>query len=284
MWGSEIERGHVNPSSIPQRILGQSIGMRLQLMCLHVQFRLEDHELLVQTLLIGAEEVVFAEMLLKRIVVNEILLIAALPTSITNMASFVLVSAMSIELVIAIKSRPTETTFRMTLEAALIYRTRIVVSKTLMFPQLLRCEQLMLMREDLLVPRAEVTHDFVMDIFDMVMEMWPAQAGLVTISIGAVVSKKDDGVGVYSIIRILDTQRIVCMCDLGLLKLFKSPGLIVGKDEVFCFRLSGQQRRDDGSCSLLDNGHRHASCIVFEAAMHRYGMCGDCMVLWSDAG
>lgn len=67
-----------------------------------------------------------------------------------------LVTAMRVELVIAIKTHTTKSAFGMAFEPALINCSRIVVAEFLMFSQLGGCEKIVLMSEDLLVPSAKV--------------------------------------------------------------------------------------------------------------------------------
>jgi hypothetical protein len=73
------------------------------------------------------------------------------------MASFVLISAMGIKLIIAIESLATEATFRVSLEATLVDCTRLVISLLLMFPQFCRCKKSVFVCKDLFIPGAQVT-------------------------------------------------------------------------------------------------------------------------------
>lgn len=96
---------------------------------------------------------VSSKMLFQGIVVLIVLLLSSFVPPITNVTSFMFISTMCVELVITIEPLHTKSTLGMPLESTLIYGTRIVVAKLLMFPKLLRGEQLMFMGEDLLVPR-----------------------------------------------------------------------------------------------------------------------------------
>lgn len=96
-------------------------------------------------------------------------------TAIANVASFVLVSTMSVQLVIAIESLPTETTLGVALEAALVDGTRFVVTMLLVFSQLSHCEESVLVSEHLFVPctkvaimshRAQVSHLVLIIVFN----------------------------------------------------------------------------------------------------------------------
>lgn len=72
------------------------------------------------------------------------------------MASLMLVPAVCVELVVAVESLPTEAALGMALEAALVDGSRVVVAKFFVLVQLGWREQLMLVREDLFIPSAEV--------------------------------------------------------------------------------------------------------------------------------
>ena len=105
---------------------------------------------------------VFSEVKFQRIIVYIILLLASKIPPIANMALFVLISAMSIQLIIAIESLPAEATLRMALETTLVHGSRVVVAKLFMLPKFGSSEQFMFMREDFLVSCAQITQDFVM--------------------------------------------------------------------------------------------------------------------------
>ena len=76
---------------------------------------------------------------------------------------------MRIELIIAIESLSTEATFWVPFEPALVYSSRMVVSKLFMFSQVLLSEQFVLVCEDFLIPCAQVAQDLVVDAPDMTM-------------------------------------------------------------------------------------------------------------------
>jgi hypothetical protein len=163
--------------------------MCLQLMSLQVHLVFENDELLLQAFLVWAEEVIFSEMNFQRIVIDIVLLRPSTIASIADMTSLVLIPAVCIELVVSIESLATKAAFRMTLESSLIFRARIVVAKSLVLPQAVLSEQFVLVGEDFLVPRAEVTHHSVMYAPDMSMKVRPSETSHVTALVGAVVSK-----------------------------------------------------------------------------------------------
>lgn len=143
--------------------------MSLQLMSLEIDLGFEDDKLFLQALPIGAEEVVLFEMLLQRVVVHIVLLLPAGISSVTDMTSFMLVSAMGVKLIVTVESLPAKSTLRMTPEATLINCARVIIAKLLMFAQFLYRKELMLMSEHLLVSRAQITHHFLMYTLDMAM-------------------------------------------------------------------------------------------------------------------
>lgn len=75
---------------------------------------------------------------------------------IADVASLVALATVSVQLVVAVESSPTETTLGMPFEPTLVDRTRVVVSKLLMPLKLGSCEQLVFMGEDFLVSRAKI--------------------------------------------------------------------------------------------------------------------------------
>ena len=132
--------------------------MHFQLVCLEVHLRVKYNELLLHALSVWAQEVVFSKVHLKRIVVDIVLLLPA-PTVLTiaDVAAFVFVPTMRVELVVPVEALATEATFRMSLESALIDRARVIVAELLMFAQIRKGKQLVLVGEDFLVARAEIT-------------------------------------------------------------------------------------------------------------------------------
>lgn len=105
---------------------------------------------------------VFPEVKFQGVVVYIILLLPSSIPSIADMALFMLISAMGVQLIIAVESLPAKATLRMALETALIHGSRVVIAIFFMLAKFRYCEQLMFMGEDFLVPRAQITHNFVM--------------------------------------------------------------------------------------------------------------------------
>ena len=82
---------------------------------------------------------------------------SAIIPPITDMAFLMLLSAMYIELIVAIESFFAKSTFGVTFESTLIYGTRIVVSKSFVFPEFTKGEEFVLMCEYLLVSGTKIT-------------------------------------------------------------------------------------------------------------------------------
>ena len=99
---------------------------------------------------------VFLEVNLQGVVVDKVLLLPCLVAPITDMAAFVLVATVRVQLIVAVEALSTEAAFWMTLEAALIDGTRVVVAELLVPAKLVGGEELVLVSEDLFVAGAEV--------------------------------------------------------------------------------------------------------------------------------
>jgi hypothetical protein len=131
---ANIELGEINDPIIAPHILGDPIRVRLDLVSLQVHLRLKYNELLVQAFLVKTNEMIFLEVNLQSIVVDVVLLLTVGGPTVADMASLVLVSTVSVELVVAVESLPTESTLGVALEAALIDRTRFMIAMLLVFP------------------------------------------------------------------------------------------------------------------------------------------------------
>lgn len=101
-----------------------------------------------------------------------------------------IVPAVRIQLIIAVKSLFTESTLRMTLETALIHSSRIIVTISLMIAELCHCEELMLMCENFLVSCAQITHNSAMDSLDMAVKVRPSPGSNIATTVGAIKPKQ----------------------------------------------------------------------------------------------
>jgi hypothetical protein len=121
-----------------------------------IHLSLEDNELLLQTFFIQTQEVLLLKMVLKSVVVDKVFLLPVTSSAVANVTPFMLVSAVSVELVIPVETYPTKSAFGVAFETALVNCTGVVISKLLMLAQLGHGEQLMLVGENLLVPSTQI--------------------------------------------------------------------------------------------------------------------------------
>lgn len=163
--------------------------MHLNLVSLQIHLRPKDDKLLLETFSIHTWKVVFSEMSLERIIVLIVLWPIRRISGIADMTPLMLFPAMREKFVFAIKSLATEATLGMPREARLVYRTRIVVAKFLVFAQGVLGEELVFVSEDLFIASAQVTHGLVMRSFDMAVQVWPAETSDVAVSIWAIVAQ-----------------------------------------------------------------------------------------------
>ena len=73
-------------------------------------------------------------MLLKRVIVNVVLLLPSAISSVTKVTSLMLVPAVGVKFIISVETLSAEATFRMTLEPTLIDRSWIIVAELLVPP------------------------------------------------------------------------------------------------------------------------------------------------------
>jgi len=132
---------------------------------------------------------VFAEMLLKRVVVDVVLMLTCRILSLTDVALFMLFSAMNKEFIVTVESLSAETALWMPLKACGVCLSRLCVTELLMPAQLLFVEQGVLMCENLFVPGAEVAHLLVMQGSDVSVQVRPAETCDLTVRIGTIVTK-----------------------------------------------------------------------------------------------
>lgn len=205
-------------------------------MSLQIHLRVEYHELLLLALGVEAGMMIFVEMPLQRVVVLVVLRILAAGPSIAQMASLVLLSAVRVELVVAIESPPTEAALRMALEPALIDRAGVIVTELLVFPQLILREELMLVREDLLVPRAQVAHYPLMRAPNMAMQVRPAHARDIARRVRAVVPEQEEGIFEDLGLLVCDAQIVVLLEEVGRFVLLVSLLILICEDHRRGFR------------------------------------------------
>jgi hypothetical protein len=166
---SHDEVGKVNAA----RVFCESVGVGLQVVSFEVHFRVENDEFLLQAFFVETQEVIFPEVALQRVVV-QVVVRPAWRSSVAYMTPLVLLAAMDEQFIVAIEGLLAETTLGVSLEAALVYGSRLIVSVFLMLPQLFWSKQIMLVSKDFLVLRTEVAHDLLMRSLDMIVKVSPA--------------------------------------------------------------------------------------------------------------
>jgi len=107
--------------------------MCFNLVGLQVHLRLENDELFLQAFLVKANEMILLEVALKSVVVNVVLLLAVGRASVTDVAAFMFITAVSVQLIIAVESLTAEATFGMSLETTLIYGSRLIITGPFVF-------------------------------------------------------------------------------------------------------------------------------------------------------
>lgn len=132
---------------------------------------------------------VVPEVKFQGVVVHIVLLLPSIISSIADMALFMLISAMGIQLIIAVKPLPAEATLRVALKTALIHGSRIIITEFFMLAKFGYCKQFMFVREDFLVPCAQITQNLAMQALDMPVKIRPSPTGNIATNVGAVVTE-----------------------------------------------------------------------------------------------
>ena len=101
-------------------------------MCLQIHLGFEDIGFVSLTFGVKTNEMRQLEMLLKFLVVQVILWVAALIPPVTYVAPLVSLAAVRVQFVVTVESLLTKPTFGMSFETGLIDRTRVVVAESLM--------------------------------------------------------------------------------------------------------------------------------------------------------
>ena len=91
----------------------------------------------------------------------------------------------------------------------------------------------MLVSENLLVSRAEITHLLVMGRADVAVKIRPTKTGKVAVGIRAVVPQEEDGVAHYILVDVLDANVVVGAGNVGIRILVEPLGCIVGEDNIW---------------------------------------------------
>lgn len=188
---SEIESRQIDEPGIPTSVLGEAIGMLRELMSFQIHLRLKHVCFVRLAFCVQTDVMDLGEMLLQCRIVKVILWISAAVPSVADVAPLMLFPTMSVEFVVSVEALSAKATFGMALESGLVDGPGVVVTKPLVFPQVAKGEQFMFMRKDFFVSRTMITHYFAMLGLDMSMKIRPAEAGDITISVGAIVPQQE---------------------------------------------------------------------------------------------
>lgn len=145
------EGADVDSASITARILREAIGVDFKQVGFEIDFILENNELFLVALFVGAHEVFFREVDGECIVVDVVLLCRLRATSIADMATLVLVATVCVQLVRRVEALSTEPALGVALEAGLVFRARLIVAGSLVLAQIDSREECVLVSEDFFV-------------------------------------------------------------------------------------------------------------------------------------
>lgn len=183
--------------------------MLFDLVSFQVHGGIEDDELLLHALGVGAWKVIPVEVLLQRVVVNKVSRVVSTGMPVAQVAALVSISTVSEQLILAIESLSAKATLRMTLKTTLVDSSWVVVTLPLVFPKLLLGEQLVLVRENLLIPGTQVAHDLLMCSPYVSMQIWPSQTCNIAARVWTVVPKQNHCVLEDLLLLVADTHVIV---------------------------------------------------------------------------
>lgn len=163
-------------------------------MCFEIHLGLENIGLVGLTLGIETQEVCVRKVLFELLVVEVVLRIATPIPTVADMATLVPLPAVTVQLVIPVKSLTTKATLWMTLEPRLIDSSRSVVAVLFVPPQICKGEKFVFMSEDFLVSRAKIAHYFVVLVLYMSVQIGPTETCDITFLIRTVVSEQENRV------------------------------------------------------------------------------------------
>jgi hypothetical protein len=146
-----IEFSEVNHSCVATNVFRKALWMCFNLVALQVHLRFKNNKLFLQAIWVKASEMILMEVVLKSVVVNIVLLLAVGRTSVTDVAAFMFITAVSVQLVVAVEALTTEAAFGMSPETTLVDGSRLVITGLFVFAQLCWSKKLMLVCKDLLV-------------------------------------------------------------------------------------------------------------------------------------
>ncbi len=141
----------------------------------------------------------------------------------------------------------------------------------------------MLMRKDLLVPSAKITHLLMVYTSDMAVQIWPPKTSSIAAWVGAIVSQQQKRIHHNVGLFIFDSDVLICADNIRWRIILKTLHRIICEDNIlrFCLELCivslsnlKEERRTRGDSPY--NERNPSSCIELSFATHRYDMSGDC--------
>lgn len=231
--------------------------MRFEIHC-----GIEDHEFLLLALYIHTRIVIAVEVPLQVAIVEEVPRFARVG-SVTQMTTLVSVTKVHEQFVVSVESLFAKFAIWMSLEPSLL-RSAICFCP-LVLPQLLRGEELVLVRKDFLVPCAQVTHDLLMFRPNVAVEIRPAQASFIAVRIRAVITQEYNSVLEYLLLLVADAHVSVISEESIRLVILES--------------LFGVVREDDGGClcttmgasfRLVERSHAQSADMACPVVARRY--------------
>ena len=231
--------------------------MRFEIHC-----GIEDHEFLLLALCIHARIVIAVEVPLQVAIVEEVPRFARVG-SVTQMTTLVSVTKVHEQFVVSVESLFAKFAIWMSLEPSLL-RSAICFCP-LVLPQLLRGEELVLVRKDFLVPCAQVTHDLLMFRPNVAVEIRPAQASFIAVRIRAVVTQEYNSVLEYLLLLVADAHISVISEESVRLVILESLFSVVREDNRG--RLCTAMR---ASFRLVECSHAQSADMACPVVARRY--------------
>lgn len=177
------------------------------------------------------------EVLLQLVIVEVVLRVSTTISAITDVTALMFLPAMTVQLIITVKSLATKSTLWMTFETRLIYSSRSVVAILFVPPQVRKCKEFVFMSEDFLVPCAKIAHYFVVLVLYMSMQIGPTETCDVAVLIRTVVSEQEYCVLQDFIFLVLDAKIAVNLDELGFVEVLKALVARIGEDDKGRFSL-----------------------------------------------
>ena len=95
----------------------------------------------------------------------------------------------------------------------------------------------MLVRKDLLMPCAEITHLLVVSTLHVAVQFWPCATRNIAGRLWAVVVQEDKRVAHYLLGLVFDADIVIRACEISLSIVLESFGCIIGEDDIWCLGL-----------------------------------------------